>query len=279
MMIKVKHVEKIKKLEPKKKLFYWDLIRTILFFLIISTLGWKWKMVQKVIYSEETLRAFQQIGVPLVGSPATMADWSFYWFYLGVGNFMANDGHIWGDMVYVLSGQTIDPRMLIWIFSIPAIVFLDYLWAFRSSKIAMKLRVANWTIDLFLLFVWTVFLPLLPNYDYRVWLLTIVYWNYAWWVILLSIFILSLMWLGPILITGFLIFKELLSSKSKFASWMPALLSLGIPGAGQIAKGRYKRGLLFLLPVIPIWLVGLFTFYIPTLIWWLFAAYDVKRNT
>jgi len=80
------------------------------------------------------------------------------------------------------------------------------------------------------------------------------------------------------LISGYLIFKEYIKEKNPLYKWIPMFLSLGIPGSGQIAKGETKKGLVLLILTPLIWIVGLFVFYIPTIMWWIFAAYDARNK-
>ena len=86
------------------------------------------------------------------------------------------------------------------------------------------------------------------------------------------------MWLGAVLVNGYLMYKQYTVTDKKRAPWIAALLSLGVPGVGQIAIGKYKRGAVFLLLAPLIWLIGLYLYYIPTLILWLYAAYDAKKQ-
>ena len=267
-----------KSLDYKKKLFYWDFIRIIPWAIMILTMGGRVRMAEKAIISEATLQAFLQSGVPLVGSPATLVDWAWLLFWIPVFEFLTSDGHIWGDFLFILSGYTPDIQMFVWVFSLPTIILLDYLWAYRDNNTAKNLRTANWVIALLAYFIWTVFFPLNKHYDYFVWFCFITYWHWAWWIVLIAIVSIVSMWFGVLLVSGPLIYKQCTVTDKKRAPWIAALLSLGVPGVGQIAIGKYKRGAVFLLLAPLIWLIGLYMYYIPTLILWLYAAYDAKKQ-
>lgn len=248
-------------MEAKKKLFLWDLIRVVILFLVFYPIFGGAEINEK----------------DLVGSALK----------IGVSEILTNDGHIWGDIPWILFG--VDLRGQIWAFTQPAIVLVGFLWAYKNSIFAKKVRIVNWVIALCLYAGWTIFYPTSPKYDYFIF--AYVLFQSGWPLILFvtSVMSLAMMWAGIIIIPGYLIYKTLKEENNIWAARILFLISMGIPGAGHFAIGKYKRGLFFLAIGSVIWAVDFYLFFItplafiPTLLFWLYAARDVcneeKNNT
>jgi len=239
-----------------KRLFYFDFVRTfILFFVLLP-----WVASPDVFIPED--------GVP---SKLEATNWILW---TSASEFLTNDGHVWGDFVWIATGFTRDLRGNVWQFSLPFIILLDYLWAFKRNRTAMNLRIANWVIAASAYIIWTVIFPLSTNYDYAVWIYALDLYNYQPWIIsLVTLGILS-MWLGVILIPGYLIYRVLMQQRNPNAPYIAAILSLSIPGAGQMACKNVKRGVVFLSAAPIFWILGIFLYHIPTVIWWGLSARD-----
>jgi len=247
-------------MEIKKKLFYWDFIRTvILFFIFYPIFG----------------------GAEI--NTSNLAGWALE---VGVSELLTNDGHIWGDIPWILFG--VDLRGQIWMFAQPVIVLLGFLWAYKNSQFAKNLRIANWMIALGLYAGWTIFYPTTPKYDYFIFAYVLS--QTGWSLILLVSFIISLamMWTGVILISGYLIYKSLKEENSIWARKILFLMSMGIPGSGHLAVGKIKRGIFFMAVGFIIWAIDFYLFFItpfafiPTLIFWLYVArdaYNIQEQT
>jgi len=160
---------------------------------------------------------------------------------------------------------------------------LGFLWAYKNSRFAKKLRIANWIIALFLYAGYTIFFPTSSQYDYFIYAyaLSQLGWsaNFIFSVILSFI----LMWMGVILISGYLIYKALHEENSVWARRVLFLLSMGVPGSGHIAIGKIKRGISFMSIGFIVWTIDFYLFFItplafiPTLLLWLYVARDVYR--
>jgi TM2 domain-containing membrane protein YozV len=93
-----------------------------------------------------------------------------------------------------------------------------------------------------------------------------------------------MMWFGIIIVPGYLIYRSLKEENDSRAKNILFLLSMGIPGSGHLAIGKYRRGLFFLAAGSIIWAVDFYLFFItplafvPTLLFWLYAARDVYRR-
>lgn len=243
----------------KKKLFLWDLSRYLILFFVLYNRG-------LFPTSAELLKT-----APVLGS-----------LKIGLEEFMSNDGHIWGDFYWMATGT--DLRGQIWVFSMLGVVALDYLWAYKNSSFAGKLRIANWIIALGAYAGYTVFFPASPRYDYFIYAYLLA--QYGWPVLLTvsAVISLAMMWLGVILLGGYLIHRSLEEDGNRWNTSVPVLLSLGIPGSGHIAVGKYRAGLFFLASAIIVWGVGFymsfivpFASFIPALLFWLYAANDVRK--
>ena len=252
-------------MDYKKKLFWWDFLRFIILlpFYYIPFL----KEVFPInIFTEEVLQlSYFELQKLVVR----------FGIGLGIRESLSNSGHIWGDFTYLITGN-INVWAPICLFTIPIIIVLDYLWAYRNKAWSGKIRTANWFITMLAYFVWTVFFTLDQRYDYYVWLFLVDYFHWKLWVIFLAIYALSMMWI-KLIVSGYFIYKEYSLADKRWAPWVLAVLSLGVPGTGQIAKGEVKKGIVFLLLSPFILIVSLFLYHIPALIWWLYAAYDAKR--
>jgi len=242
-------------MESKKKLFFWDLIRYLVLFLVFY---------------------------PLFGGaeyiPGNPVGWALE---VGASEFLTNDGHVWGDFVWLLSG--IDLRGIVWIFTQLAVVLLGYLWAYRNWGIARGLRIFNWIIALVVYAGYTIFFPASPQYDYFIFAYALSQMGWPLIFTLSAILSLTLMWLGVILISGYLIYKSLLEENSIWARRILFLLSMGVPGFGHIAIGKIKRGIAFMTIGSAIWAVDFYLFFvspfafIPTLLFWLYVARDACK--
>ena len=252
-------------MEYKKKLFWWDFIRLPLFYTIYF------------------LRLKTDIFGPVNPFTSEVASLSYdvqknmavHWCIgQGIEYFGSNSGHIWGDFLYLITGNI--NYWVIAFITIPLIVLMDYLWAYRNKEWAGNIRIYNWFILITAYFIWTVFFPLDKRYDYYVFNFICEYFHFGAWIILLSIFVISMMWI-KFLISGYFIYKECYDKKKKIYPWIPMFLSLGIPGTGQFAKKEIKKGLLFISLAPLVWWGGLYAFYIPTIILWGYSAYDARR--
>jgi len=243
-------------MEAKKKLFYWDFARVIILFFIFYPIFGGAEINQK----------------NLIG-------WAFK---IGASEFLTNDGHIWGDIPWLLFN--IDLRGQIWMFSQPIIVLFGFLWAYKNSIFAKKLRIANWTIALGLYAGWTIFFPTFPKYDYFIFAYVLFQSGWLFMLFIAVIISLAMMWAGIIIIPGYLIYKSLKEENDNRAKNILFFLSMGVPGAGHVAIGKYKRGLIFLAAGSVIWAIDFYLFFItplafiPTLLFWLYAARDVYRE-
>lgn len=173
----------------KKKLFYWNLIQTVgywLFFYVV----W-YPLVRPAIEA--------------ISKGGTIENWFWFFFGLPVSEFLSNDGHVWGDLFWIFTG--VDLRGIIWMFSMPAITILSYLWAHRNSRIAKYLRTFSYLVALSAYLIYTIFFTWDPRYDYFIWLAIIYIWNWAWWVIVIAIVTVAMMWFGVIVSNGYLIWK------------------------------------------------------------------------
>lgn len=160
-----------------KKLTYWNLIQYIM--------AW--------------ISAFM---VPLRESGNPVA-----WYLVMIHNvFFTNDGHIYGDLAYVFTGQEI--RAYVWIFSMLFVVVLSYYWGWKHNKNAKYLRTASWGFTLFWYLIWTFFFYWRPDYDYAVWWNYIVAYNFNPLVILLAAFYFFLEFFGVLISSGYLIYKS-----------------------------------------------------------------------
>lgn len=164
----------------KKKLYYWNLIQYLM----------SWVNAIFIV----PLAAFGPLG---------------WYIYITMTEFFSNDGHIYGDFAYLLTGQEI--RAFVWIFSMLFVVVLSYFWAYRNSRAAKHLRTASYLVTLISYIIWTLFFTWAENYDYAVWADYIVeYGEYPTLlpiVVLLAIIALSIMWFGVIVSNGYLIYK------------------------------------------------------------------------
>ncbi|MFA6096212.1 MAG: hypothetical protein WC788_01130 [Candidatus Paceibacterota bacterium] len=242
-------------MENKKKLFYWDFARIIvLFFIFYPVFG---------------------------GAEIDQADLSGWAIETGISELLTNDGHVWGDIPWILFN--IDFRGQIWIFAQPVIVALSFLWAYKNSVIAKRLRIANWFIALCLYAGWTIFYPTTPKYDYFIFAYVLS--QTGWPPILLVSFLISIlmMWAGVVLVSGYYIYKSLLDEKNGLEKIIPLAMSMGIPGTGHFAVGKRRRGAIFLFMGSLVWAIDFYLFFItplafiPTLLFWAYSAYDVNR--
>lgn len=243
-------------MEARKKLFLWDLIRVvILFFIFYPIFG-----------------GAEFNGKNLVGSALE----------IGASEILTNDGHIWGDIPWILFG--IDLRGQIWAFTQPAIVLIGFFWAYKNSVFAKKIRIANWIIALCLYAGWTIFFPLSPRYDYFIFAYVLAQTGWPLLLLVASVISIAMMWIGIIIVPGYLIYKSLKEENDSRAKNILFLLSMGIPGSGHLAIGKYRRGLGFMAAGFIIWAAGLYLFFItplafiPVLLFWLYAARDVCRE-
>lgn len=236
-------------MDSKKRLFFWDLSRYLLLFLVFYPL---------VQLDEPDLNHI-----------------SGWITAIGASELLTNDGHVWGDFHWILTGN--DMRGQIWLFSMLFVVFLDYLWAFRGSAFAMRIRIANWAIAFAAYAGYTLFFPLSQRYDYFIYLYVLSETGWQAATVFLVLLSVAMMWLGVILADGYLIFRSLEKEDERLFRLMPVLLSLGIPGAGQIARGRYRRGAIFALLAVPVWAAGLFLHQVPTILFWAYAAHDARK--
>lgn len=242
-------------MESKKKLFFWDFLRLIiLFFIFYPIFG---------------------------GAEINLQNLAGSALEFGVSELLTNDGHIWGDIPWILTGM--DLRGQIWIFSQPLIVLLGFLWAYKNSRIAKKLRIANWIIALGLYAGYTIFFPLSPKYDYFIYAYGLSQTGWPASFAISVILSLALMWLGVILISGYLIYKSLQEENSIWARRILFLLSMGVPGFGHIVIGKIKRGIVFMVLGFAIWAIDFYLFFIspfafiPALLFWLYVARDAYR--
>jgi len=243
-------------MESKKKLFFWDLIRLILLFFIFYPLFGGAKI-----------------------NPKNLVGWAIE---TGFSELLTNDGHIWGDFVWIFTG--VDLRGKIWIFTQPVIVSLGFLWAYRGSAAAKNFRIFNWFIALIAYSLYTIFFSTAQRYDYFIYAYVL---SQTGWPVILtfSVFLsIVLMWLGVVLISGFLIYKSLLEEKSSWARRIPVLVSLGVPGVGHFFVKEYIRGVIFLIFAIIIWLSCFYLHYIipklsfiPVAVFWAYGMFDVWR--
>lgn len=239
-------------MEAKKKLFYWDFIRIIVLFFIFYP-----------IFGGAEINQSNLIG------------WALE---TGLSELLTNDGHIWGDIPWILFN--VDLRGQIWLFAQPAIVLLSFLWAYKNSQIAKKLRIANWIIALSAYAGYTIFFPTSPQYDYFIYVYALTLTGWPAIFSLSVILSLALMWLGVILISGYLIYKSLQEENSIWAKRILFLLSMGVPGFGHIVIGKIKRGIVFMALGFAIWAIDFYLFFvssfafIPTLLLWLYVARD-----
>lgn len=242
-------------MESKKKLFFWDLTRYLALFLVFY---------------------------PLFGGaefiPGNPVGWALE---VGASELLTNDGHVWGDFVWILSGM--DLRGIVWLFSELAVVLLGYFWAYKNWGIAKKLRIFNWIIALCVYAGYTIFFPSSPRYDYFIYAYAL---SQAGWPLIFTLatsLSLILMWLGVILVSGYLIYKSLQEENSTWAKRILFLLSMGVPGFGHIVIGKIKRGIAFMMLGFTIWVIDFYLFFttplafIPTLLFWLYAARDAYR--
>lgn len=162
-----------------KKLFYWNLIQYIA----------AWVMALFLL-------PLRDAGV------GGVLGW---YVFLVFNELLTNDGHIYGDLAYIITGLEI--RAFVWIFSMLAVVILSYLWGFKNSKKAKYIRTATWAFTLLFYLVWTIFFPMRPDYDYAVWANYIVLYEYNPLVIFLAGFSIFIMWFGVIISSGYLIYK------------------------------------------------------------------------
>lgn len=242
-------------MESKKKLFYWDLTRYLLLFLVFY---------------------------PLFGGaefiPGNPVGWALE---VGASELLTNDGHVWGDFVWILSGM--DLRGIVWLFGELAVVLLGYFWAYKNWGIAKKLRIFNWIIALGAYAGYTIFFPTNPQYDYFIYAYALSLTGWSAISTLSVILSLALMWLGVILISGYLIYKSLQEENSIWARRILFLLSTGVPGFGHIVIGKIKRGIVFMVLGFAIWAIDFYLFFIsplafiPTLLFWLYVARDAYR--
>jgi hypothetical protein len=243
-------------MEAKKKLFLWDLIRVVILFFVFYPIFGGAEINEK----------------DLVGSALK----------IGVSEILTNDGHIWGDIPWVLFN--VDLRGQIWIIVQPIIVLLGFLWAYKNIMFARKLRIANWVIALALYAGWTIFYPTSPKYDYFIFAYVLFQSGWPLALIVSSLLSIIMMWAGIIIIPGYLIYKSLKEENNIWAAKILFLLSMGIPGAAHFAVRKYKRGLFFLAAGSVIWAVDFYLFFItplafiPTLLFWLYTARDVYRE-
>lgn len=244
-------------MESKKKLFFWDLARYLLLFLVFY---------------------------PIFGgadfNPQNPVGWAFE---VGASEFLTNDGHVWGDFVWIFGG--IDLRGQIWLFSMLAIVVLDYFWVYKNWEIAKKLRIFNWIIALGAYAGYTIFFPQSPQYDYFIFAYGLSRLGWPFNFTFSAILSLVMMWLGVILISGWLIYKSLQEENSTWAKRILFLLSMGIPGFGHIAIGKIRHGVMFMALGLAIWTIDFYLFFaspfafIPTLLFWLYAARDASNKS
>ena len=242
-------------MEAKKKLFYWDFIRIIVLFFIFYP-----------IFGGAEINQLNLVG------------WALE---TGASELLTNDGHIWGDIPWILFN--VDLRGQIWMFAQPAIVLFSFLWAYKNSAIAKKLRIANWIIALSLYAGWTIFYPTTPRYDYFIFAYVL---SQSGWPLLLfiaSVISIAMMWAGVIMVSGYLIYKSLKEENSAWARRILFLLSLGMPGFGHIAIGKIKRGIIFMAIGFTVWAIDFYLFFItpfafvPTLLFWFYVARDAYK--
>lgn len=201
---------------------------------------------------------------------------------IGASEFLTNDGHIWGDIPWILFN--IDLRGQIWIFAQPAMVLLGFLWAYKNNAFAKKLRIANWMIAFGLYAGWTIFYPASPKYDYYIFAYVLSQSGWSFALLISAIISIVMMWAGVIMISGYLIYKSLREENNPWAKKILFLLSMSVPGAGHLALGKYKRGLIFLAVGSVIWAIDFYLFFItplafiPTFMYWFYVARDVYRE-
>lgn len=242
-------------MKSKKILFFWDFLRVIILFFIFYPIFGGAEIIPQ--------------------NPVASA------LEIGLSEFLTNDGHIWGDIFWILT--EIDLRGQIWIFSQPLIVLLGFLWAYKNLRIAKKLRIANWIIALLLYTGYTIFFPTSSHYDYFIYAYALSQLGWSVGFTFSVILSLALMWSGIILIPGYLIYKSLREENNKWARKILFLLSVGVPGSGHIAIGKIKHGILFMSIGFIIWIIDFYLFFItpfafiPTLLFWLYVARDVYK--
>lgn len=243
-------------MEARKKLFLWDLVKVIILFLIFYP-----------IFGDAEINENN-----LIGSVVE----------IGISELLTNDGHIWGDIPWVLFN--IDMRGQIWMIAQPIIASFGFLWAYKSIAIAKKLRIANWMVALGLYSGWTIFYPVSPKYDYFIFAYVLSRSGWPLILFVLSVISLVMMWAGIIIIPGYLIYKSLKEENNIWAARVLFLISMGMPGAGHFAIGKFKRGMIFFMVGSIIWAADFYLFFItplafvPTLLFWLYAARDVCRE-
>lgn len=242
-------------MENKKKLFYWDFARIIvLFFIFYPIFG---------------------------GAEIDRANLSGWAIETGISELLTNDGHVWGDIPWIFFN--IDLRGQIWIFAQPAIVLLSFMWVYKNSATAKKLRILNWFSALGLYAGWTVFFPTAPRYDYFIFAYVLSQTGWPSLLLILSVISVAMMWAGVIMVSGYFIYRSLLDENSGLAKKIPVAMSLGIPGTGHFAVGRRRRGAIFLFAGSFVWTIDFYLSFItplafvPTLLFWAYSAYDVNK--
>lgn len=173
----------------KKKLFFWNLIQYVLYF-ILNLLFWN---------TYTTILYLMQAG-----------DYSFgnlllFWFYVSFSELLTLDFHVFGDFIWILTN--IDLRILSLYLFMPAGIIIDYLWAFKASNKAKYLRISIFSIALLSYLRYTFFEFMDPRYDYFIWYYIINQYGFNIVAIVLALSAILMMWFGVIISNGYLIYK------------------------------------------------------------------------
>lgn len=184
-----------------EKVFRWDLYRTILVFL------------QLFLLSAPFQGAFDRVSAQAQNPQANLAngnDATVFLVWNAANEFLTSDTFGWDDILYLFH-QTAGLRFIFgYLFFIPLFLFIDYRWARRNSALAMRLRTFSLFIIVFIMFLGIVSPS--PNYDVYIDVQLLTRWNWASWLLLLSLVQLSALWCG-VFITTYLVNK----------AWSPSL--------------------------------------------------------
>lgn len=190
-----------------KKLFYFDIIRYAIRIFIVTLL------VMPVLRNISPLIINKQnISLPPPGL-ATVEQWVTWWLGMPLTEFNQVDGVALFDLSAVVRGQSIGAGIYLMYGGMLVILALDFLMAYKNSKYARTIRAVWYGITLFGFIVWTLFAAFMnlstPGaQDYRNRWLFMQYWQFTPWVVVLIIFETFFSFWLPIIVIGYLIYKD-----------------------------------------------------------------------
>jgi len=182
------------------KIFYWDFIRTILVYIQIFFF---------LFLIFPSTQIFNRITAQVADTKSNIASENDVVIFLNwnaVNEFLTTDTFAWDDILFIFVHKTPNLRWILgYLVFIPLFLLIDYRWVKKHSSFAKLIRTLSWFLVIFLMLLGMVSTN--ANYDVYVDTQLLTHWNWASWLLLLSIIQLSTMWLGA-LITGYLIFKS-----------------------------------------------------------------------